>query len=162
MIDTVTDSIRRVVEDCDSLQGFILFRAFGGGTGSGFTSLLLDNMCEEYGKMSKFDFSIYPSPRISPLIVEPYNAVLTTHGTIESEDLCFVMDNEACYKICEKLLDVPRPTYTNLNRLVAQVSRFQCPGSKPNIAYYVSYIPTGVVLYNCFVEIRGSFKWYTN
>ncbi|KAJ4439234.1 Tubulin alpha-1 chain, partial [Periplaneta americana] len=58
---------------------------------------------------------------ISPIIVEPYNAVLTTHGSLEYEDCSFVMDNEACYDICGRNLDVPRPTYTNLNRLLGQV-----------------------------------------
>jgi hypothetical protein len=55
------------------------------------------------------------------VIVEPYNAVLTTHGCIEYEDVCFVMDNEAVYDILARNLDVPRPTYTNLNRLLGQV-----------------------------------------
>lgn len=55
------------------------------------------------------------------MIVEPYNAVLTTHGTLEYEDVAFVMDNEAMYEILERCLDVPRPTYTNLNRILAQV-----------------------------------------
>lgn len=55
------------------------------------------------------------------MIVEPYNAVLCTHGSLEIEDCCFVMDNEAVYEICDRHLDVARPTYTNLNRLLGQV-----------------------------------------
>lgn len=55
------------------------------------------------------------------MIVEPYNAVLTTHGCIENEDVAFIMDNEAVYDILARNLDVPRPTYTNLNRLLGQV-----------------------------------------
>lgn len=58
--------------------------------------------------------------QISPVIVEPYNAVLTTHGTLEYEDVAFVMDNQAVYDILSRNLDVPRPTYTNLNRLLGQ------------------------------------------
>lgn len=122
MIDRVNDCIRHIVEECDSIQGFLIFRAFGGGTGSGFTALLLNRLYQEFSKTQKFEFSIYPAPRISPLIVEPYNAMLTTHATIELEDLSFVVDNEACYDICEKLLRIPRPTYTNINRLIAQVN----------------------------------------
>lgn len=62
--------------------------------------------------------------QISPIIVEPYNAVLTTHSTLETEDVVFVMDNEAMYDILARSLDVPRPTYTNLNRLLSQVIVF--------------------------------------
>lgn len=54
-------------------------------------------------------------------MVEPYNAVLSTHSTIEHSDCTFLVDNEAIYEICRKNLDVPRPDYEHLNRLVAQV-----------------------------------------
>jgi tubulin alpha len=33
------------------------------GTGSGFGSLLLDHLTSMYGRKSKLEFSIYPSPR---------------------------------------------------------------------------------------------------
>ncbi|CAH0682923.1 unnamed protein product [Spodoptera exigua] len=121
MIDLALNRIRIVAEDCNSLQGFMIFRSFGGGTGSGFTALLLEGLSKDYGKLSKVEFAIYPSPRISPIIVEPYNAVLTSHTTMDTEDVCFIFDNEALYDILARLLDTPRPTYTNLNRLIAQV-----------------------------------------
>ncbi len=92
-----------------------------GGTGSGFTSLLLKHLNDEYGKKSKLDFSIYPAPKISTSVVEPYNSILTTHSSIEYTDCAFLVDNEALYAICRRNLDVERPTYTNLNRLLAQV-----------------------------------------
>ncbi|XP_069704929.1 tubulin alpha-1 chain-like isoform X3 [Periplaneta americana] len=121
MIDLCLDRVRKVADECRSLQGFLLFRAFGGGTCSGFGALLLEHLAQDYGKTSRLEFAVYPAPQISPIIVEPYNAVLTTHGSLEYEDCSFVMDNEACYDICGRNLDVPRPTYTNLNRLLGQV-----------------------------------------
>lgn len=54
-------------------------------------------------------------------VVEPYNAILTTHTTLEHSDVSFMVDNEACYDICRRNIDVSRPTYTNLNRIIAQV-----------------------------------------
>ncbi|XP_015590398.1 tubulin alpha chain [Cephus cinctus] len=117
----VLDRIRKVAEACSKLAGFIVFRSFGGGTGSGFTTLLLEHLTSDYGKRTKLDFAVYPAPNISTAVVEPYNSVLTTHGTLDYEDCCFVVDNEALYDICARNLDVTRPTYTNLNRLMAQV-----------------------------------------
>lgn len=122
MIDVALNRVRLVAEDCNHLQGFIIFRSFGGGTGSGFTPLLFEGLTKDYGKLSKIEFAVYPSPKISPIIVEPYNSVLTTHTCMDTEDVCFIFDNEALYDILARLLDVPRPTYTNLNRLIAQVS----------------------------------------
>ncbi|KAJ5238249.1 hypothetical protein N7489_008340 [Penicillium chrysogenum] len=117
----VIDSIRHVAENCHSLQGFLIFHSFGGGTGSGFGSLLLDHLTSMYGRKSKLEFSIYPSPRTSTAVVEPYNAVLSTHSTIENSDCTFLVDNEAVYNICRRNLDIPRPGYEHLNRLIAQV-----------------------------------------
>ncbi|KAF9295482.1 Tubulin alpha-3C/D chain, partial [Linnemannia elongata] len=54
-------------------------------------------------------------------VVEPYNAILTTHTTLEHTDCAFMVDNEAIYDICHRNLDVARPSYTHLNRMIAQV-----------------------------------------
>lgn len=43
-----------------------MFHSFGGGTGSGFTSLLMERLSVDYGKKSKLEFSIYPAPQVGP------------------------------------------------------------------------------------------------
>ncbi|CAF1001799.1 unnamed protein product [Brachionus calyciflorus] len=121
IIDQVLDKIRRLSEQCTGLQGFLLFHSFGGGTGSGFTSLLMERLSVDYGKKSKLEFAVYPAPQISTAVVEPYNSILTTHTTLEHTDCAFMVDNEALYDICKRNLNVERPTYANLNRLIAQV-----------------------------------------
>nr|XP_054753064.1 tubulin alpha-1D chain-like [Lytechinus pictus] len=120
-IDIVLDRIRKLADQCTGLQGFLIFHSFGGGTGSGFTSLLMERLSVDYGKKSKLEFSIYPAPQIASAVVEPYNSILTTHTTLEHSDCAFMVDNEAIYDICKRNLDIERPTYTNLNRLIAQV-----------------------------------------
>jgi len=72
-------------------------------------------------KKSKLAFSIYPAPQVSTAIVEPYNAVLYTHTTLEHCDCAFLVDNQAIYDLSQKSLGVQTPTYTNLNRIIAQV-----------------------------------------
>uniref|UniRef100_A0A6G4ZUF9 Tubulin/FtsZ GTPase domain-containing protein n=1 Tax=Rhipicephalus microplus TaxID=6941 RepID=A0A6G4ZUF9_RHIMP len=62
-----------------------------------------------------------PSPQVSTAVVEPYNSVLSTHSLLEHTDVAVMLDNEAIYDICRRQLDIERPTYTNLNRLIAQV-----------------------------------------
>ncbi|RDL38580.1 Tubulin alpha chain [Venustampulla echinocandica] len=121
ILDGTLDKIRRVLDNCSSLQGFLIFHSFGGGTGSGFGSLLLERLSMDYGKKSKLEFAVYPAPRVSTAVVEPYNAVLSTHSTIENSDCTFLVDNEAVYDICRRNLDIPRPSFEHLNRLIAQV-----------------------------------------
>ncbi|PVD34917.1 hypothetical protein C0Q70_06198 [Pomacea canaliculata] len=48
-----------------TVVGFLIFHSFGGGTGSGFTSLLMERLSVDYGKKSKLEFSIYPAPQNS-------------------------------------------------------------------------------------------------
>jgi tubulin alpha len=98
-----------------------VFNAVGGGTGSGLGSLLLERLSVDYGKKSKLGFTVYPSPQVSTSVVEPYNSVLSTHSLLEHTDVAVLLDNEAIYDICRRSLDIERPTYTNLNRLVSQV-----------------------------------------
>lgn len=138
LIDPVLDKIRRLADNCSGLQGFFVFHSFGGGTGSGFGALLLERLSTDYGKKSKLEFCVYPAPQLSSSIVEPYNSILTTHTTLEHSDCSFMVsllinlpccctystvqvDNEAIYDICKKNLGVSLPSFTNLNRLIAQV-----------------------------------------
>lgn len=121
IIELVLNSIRKLADQCSGLQGFLVFHSFGGGTGSGFSSLLMERLSTDYGKKSKLEFAVYPAPQISTAVVEPYNSILTTHTTLEHSDCAFVVDNEAIYDICRRNLDIERPTYTNLNRLIGQI-----------------------------------------
>merc|ERR1719352_1159784 len=85
------DRIRQEADKCTGLQGFFVYHGVGGGTGSGTTAL-----------------------------VEPYNSVLMTHNLLEYTNVTFMFDNEALYDICKRNLDLDRPSYLNLNRLMVQ------------------------------------------
>merc|ERR1712168_420418 len=121
IIDNVLDRVRKLADNCSGLQGFLVFHSFGGGTGSGFTSLLMERLSVDYGKKAKLEFAIYPAPQVSTAVVEPYNSILTTHTTLEHSDCAFMVDNEAIYDICRRNLGVERPSYENLNRLIGQI-----------------------------------------
>ena len=81
----------------------------------------MERLSQDYGKKSKLEFAVYPAPQVSTAVVEPYNSILTTHTTLEHSDCAFMVDNEAIYDICRRNLNAERPTYTNLNRLIAQI-----------------------------------------
>jgi len=135
LLDISLNRIRKIADQCDGLQGFLIFHSVGGGTGSGFGSLLLERLSSDYGnKKTKLDFCLFPSPHVATSVVEPYNTVLASHTLLEHTDCAFVLDNEAIYDICKRNLDIERPSYHNLNRVVAQIiSSLTCslrfPGS---------------------------------
>mmetsp|Transcript_56890 Transcript_56890/g.51179 ORF Transcript_56890/g.51179 Transcript_56890/m.51179 type:complete len:454 (-) Transcript_56890:291-1652(-) len=120
MIDKVNDRLRKLVDNCDNVQGFVINHSVGGGTGSGLGALMLERIAVDYRKKSKLGFEVYPSPTISTCVVEPYNALLTTHWLLDHTEVSVVLDNEAIYEICQKWLDRKRPSYDNLNRLITK------------------------------------------
>lgn len=65
VVDLCLDRIRKLADNCTGLQGFLVFNAVGGGTGSGLGSLLLERLSVDYGRKSKLGFTIYPSPQVS-------------------------------------------------------------------------------------------------
>jgi len=121
IVDLCLDRVRKLADNSSGLQGFLFFNSVGGGTGSGLGSLLLERLSVDYGKKSKLGFTVYPSPQVSTAVVEPYNSVLSTHSLLEHTDVAVMLDNEAIYDICKRSLGIEKPTYTNLNRLIAQV-----------------------------------------
>merc|ERR1712110_510505 len=101
------------------LQGFQVCQSIGGGTGSGMGTLLISKVREEYPDRIMATYSVFPSPKVSDVVVEPYNALLSIHQLIENADEVSVIDNEALYDICFTTLKIQKPTFTHLNDLVA-------------------------------------------
>lgn len=52
--------------------------------------------------------------------MEPYNSVLTSHKMCESSDVAFMVDNQAMYDLVMRNMNVDKPKFTNLNRMIAQ------------------------------------------
>ena len=127
--------LRKEAEHCDCLQGlwlqfrmmfdqnvylgFQLTHSLGGGTGSGMGTLLISRIREEYPDRIMTSFSVFPSPKVSDTVVEPYNATLSVHQLVENTDETFCIDNEALYDICFRTLKLPSPSYGELNHLVS-------------------------------------------
>lgn len=119
LLESVLDVLRRETETCDCLQGFQLAHSLGGGTGSGMGTLLLSKIREEYPDRIMVTYSVVPSPKVSEVIVEPYNATLSVQQLIENSDQTHCIDNEALYEICFRTLKMISPTYGDLNHLVS-------------------------------------------
>ncbi|CAD8085190.1 unnamed protein product [Paramecium primaurelia] len=120
-VDICLDRIRKLADNCSSLQGFMMFNSVGGGTGSGLGTLLLEKLSVDYCKKSRMSINMYPSPETSVSMVEPYNSIFATQSLLQHADVCIIMDNQAIYDICKNSLQIETPKYSNLNRIIAQV-----------------------------------------
>ncbi|XP_046842319.1 tubulin beta chain-like [Xenia sp. Carnegie-2017] len=119
LIDNVMDVIRKEAEACDCLEGFQIVHSLGGGTGAGMGTLVLGKTREEFPDRILSSYSIIPSPRVSDVVVEPYNATLSIHNLLENSDMTFCVDNEALYDILFRTLKLTTPTHADMNHLVA-------------------------------------------
>ena len=64
IVDLVLDRVRKLADNCTGLQGFLIFHATGGGTGSGLGALLLERLSVDYGRKSKLSFAVTPAPQV--------------------------------------------------------------------------------------------------
>ena len=64
---------------------------FLGVTISVMESLLISKIREEYQDRIIETFSVFPSPKVSDTVVEPYNATLSIHLLVDSTDEVLVL-----------------------------------------------------------------------
>lgn len=121
IIKDVMERGRKIVERCNSLQGFQVNHSVGGGTGSGLGGLILETLVSDYKKVGTVGCEIYPSPNISTCVTEPYNTLFASRMLCDYTNVSLVMDNEALYGVCQRNLKLKKPSYVNLNRIIAKV-----------------------------------------
>ena len=120
-IDESFDVIRKEIESCNCLQGIQMTHSIGGGTGSGFAALLLSKIRDNFPDRVLANYTVFPSPRVSDVVVEPYNAILSINQLLENSDQTSVIDNEALFNISHNILKQNKPKYSDLNWVISMV-----------------------------------------
>ncbi|KAF0765155.1 tubulin alpha-2 chain-like [Aphis craccivora] len=118
----VMDQLAHLAEDCNSLQGIAVFRSISGGTGSGMGSRIIETIKNAYPNKTIIDLNICSSSEFSNFIVEPYNTALATHHVLDVVNCSLLFDNKSIYDICRSKLDLLKPTYSNINSIIALVT----------------------------------------
>jgi len=94
IVEEVLDQLRKQVEQCESLSAFQVVHSIGGGTGSGFGSLMVEKLSEDYSDKLNINYSVFPGSTFggnSDVVVEPYNSILTLNSLIESSSAVFTI-----------------------------------------------------------------------
>ena len=92
--DRLSESLRRTIEHCDSVQSFLVCHSLGGGTGSGVGTYMLGLVEDLFPDVYRFAVSVYPSED-DDVVTSPYNAVLATRQLIDHADCVFPLNNSA-------------------------------------------------------------------
>lgn len=98
----LVDTIRRPVEQCDSLQGFMMLHSLGGGSGSGVGSALLHSLRDEFPDAFKLSCCLLPSEN-DDVVISPYNALLSTAHVADAADCVLPLENQALIDLCEEV-----------------------------------------------------------
>ncbi|CAD7948636.1 unnamed protein product [Amoebophrya sp. A25] len=121
LADQVLETVRKEVEKCECLQGVQFTHSICGGAGSGLTGLLLKTLYDYLDKGSKCilqSFTVVPSPGLTDVILEPYNAALGMQDLLEYCHQCFLYDNAALGQIVQNTCEVDTPKLSHLNNIV--------------------------------------------
>ena len=110
LIDLVLDVIKKDAERYNCLQDFQTTHSLSWDTGSGMGTLLISKIREEYHDKIIEKLAVFPSPKVSDTIVQPYNATLSIYLLVDSTDEVQVINNEALYDICFRTLKLTTPT----------------------------------------------------
>ncbi|QPG73739.1 hypothetical protein FOA43_001052 [Brettanomyces nanus] len=116
--EEIMDMINREIDSCDNFEGFQLVHSVAGGTGSGFGSLLLEELSDRFSKKLVQTYSVFGA---SEVVVEPYNTVLTLKRLIQNSDANIIVDNSSLTNIVSKNLRVLSPSYSDTNSLISKV-----------------------------------------
>lgn len=114
--------VRKEAERADHLQAIQFTHSVCGGTGAGLGGLMM-RCLKDYlgsdGKVMMQSFAVVPSPSISDMLIEPYNATLAIHDFFESCDQVFLFDNQALSSVCQSQQGEDVPSFRDMNNIVA-------------------------------------------
>lgn len=116
--EAVMNLIRKEVEKCDSLSGFLVVMSLAGGTGSGLGAFLTQSLQDRYSSPLRMNQVIWPYGT-GEVIVQNYNSILTLSHLYRSSDALLVHENDAAHKICAKLLNIKQISFGDINQVLA-------------------------------------------
>lgn len=102
-VQTLLELTVRRVEELGGEVIIWLFHSLAGSYGSGGGSKFLELAAEQLdGSAALVSIPILPSPRVSDVIVEPYNAILGLPNVFEYAHLVLVLHNGAMYRAFDR------------------------------------------------------------
>ena len=107
-------AIRRAVETCDRLAGFLVLMSLAGGTGSGLGTFTCELLRDQYPHTSILCVPVGPYSA-GEVIVQNYNALLSMSHLLGCCDGVMAVANDTLHKICRQRLALERISLLDLN-----------------------------------------------
>ncbi|XP_054649579.1 tubulin delta chain [Dunckerocampus dactyliophorus] len=116
--EVVENLMRREVERCDRLSGFMPVMSVAGGTGSGVGTYVTQCLRDMYPKSFIVNHLTWPYGK-GEVIVQNYNSVLTLHHLYQLSDAILVHENDTVHRICSQRLHLKDISISDINKVIA-------------------------------------------
>lgn len=116
--DAVMDHVRRQVERCSYLDGFLVIMSVAGGTGSGVGAWLTECLHDDYPHCTLLNSVVWPYSS-GEVIVQDYNSLLTVAHLQDVSDGIVLLQNQQAHQVCSKLLNLKEVTFGDINKVIS-------------------------------------------
>lgn len=116
--ERILDMVQTQAERCDQLSGFLVLMSVAGGTGSGVGSYLTESLRDHFPGNCLLNAVVWPYTT-GEVIVQDYNAVLTTKHLQDASDGVILLQNDQLQKAASKLLLLKDISFSDLNRIIS-------------------------------------------
>lgn len=96
-----------------------MLQSLAGGTGSGLGAHLVERLREDYPKSNLFCTAVWPYQR-GEVVLQNYNVLLTLNRLAADSSGLLTVFNDETLQTCRDLLKIARPSYSVMNRVIAQ------------------------------------------
>jgi tubulin delta len=111
--------LRHQLEKIDYFGGFQVLQSLAGGTGSGLGAHLVQRLREDYSKSNLLCTAVWPYQH-GEVVLQNYNVLLTLSRLASDSSGLITLFNDEVLQTCRELLKNPRPSYSVMNRVIAQ------------------------------------------
>ena len=116
--ESILDMVQSQAEKCDQLSGIVVLMSVAGGTGSGVGSYLTECIRDRFRSNTLLNVVVWPYTS-GEVIVQDYNAVLTTKHLQDSSDCVVILQNDQLQNAASKLLLLKDTSFSDLNRIIS-------------------------------------------
>ena len=165
LLTEAKEQIRKEFERSDKLQAIITTNSINGGTGSGFFTKLIHSLSEDYNKIPKIGFIIYPS-KFDNHGVESINSMLCSSVFLDELSAINLIQNSSLYNINQRI-EGDKPSLIDNDRLISYlISNFTASHRFDNIIdCSVNRFLSNTIMYpvmHCFINSFYPFNSLQN
>ncbi|CAN0239934.1 unnamed protein product, partial [Discosporangium mesarthrocarpum] len=116
-MEATLEIVRQEVERCDHLAGVSILHSAAGGTGSGLGTYITEALRDHLPSTFLLN-AVVCAHNSGEVILQNYNTLFTLSHLAACSDGVLVIENEGASAVCRELLQMNRPSLSDLNAVI--------------------------------------------